>query len=229
LGGGEGGVKVRFGLLGGSFNPVHCGHVRMALEAREALGLDRVELVCAPSPPHKPRQGLAPFSDRFALLQSALSEIPGLKASDVEAGREGPSYTIDTLEEYKSRIPGVELHFILGLPSLYDLDHWHEGLRLPEKASLAACPRTGADPARLPAYVAERWPRARPVESGVWEFPSGTRLRLLDAPALDISGTDARRRWMDGRSLRCLVPDAVVAGLEARREVFEEAWRGGSG
>ncbi|MFW5838135.1 MAG: nicotinate-nicotinamide nucleotide adenylyltransferase, partial [Desulfovibrionaceae bacterium] len=182
-------MNSRIGLLGGSFNPVHCGHLRMAVEAREALGLDRVELVCAPSPPHKPSRGLAAFEDRFALLRESLDGLDGLVPSDIEAGREGPSYTSDTLDEYARREPDAQLFFVLGLPSMYELHQWHEGLGLPGKTNLAALRRGAAEPAGLPEYLATHWPGVICLGEGVWEFPGGRRLYLLDAPVLEISGT----------------------------------------
>jgi nicotinate-nucleotide adenylyltransferase len=219
---------LRIGLLGGSFNPVHCGHVRNALETMEALGLDRVELVCAAHPPHKDAiPGLASFEDRFALVQAAVRGVGGLAASDIEVKRDGPSYTVETLKAYRRLTPSAEFYFLFGLETLYEVHSWREGLRMPELAHLAALRRQKDDPGRLPGYVAKHWPEAKASAEGVWEFPSGFSLRLLDAPVLEVSGTDIRRRWLAGRSVHCLVPAAVAEAMEDRRAALERAWRNG--
>jgi nicotinate-nucleotide adenylyltransferase len=217
---------LRIGLLGGSFNPVHCGHLRNALESMEALGLDRVDLVCAAQPPHKAAAAeVAPFEDRFALVQAAVDGVAGLAASDIEAKRDGPSYTVETLEAYRRLAPSAELYFLFGLETLYQVHTWREGLRLPDLANLVALQRKKDDPGRLPGYVAKHWPGARSLGESAWEFPSGAGLRLLEAPVLEVSGTDIRQRWLAGRSVRCLVPAAVAAAMEERRAVLERAWR----
>src|SRR5262245_58651421 len=108
---------MKLGILGGSFNPVHFGHLAMAEAARRAHGLDRVLLVPAAQPPHK-REDLAPAEDRLAMVRLAVEGREGLEASGLELERPGPSFTVDTLAELRRRLPAAELYFIIGADSI---------------------------------------------------------------------------------------------------------------
>ncbi len=106
---------MRIGILGGSFNPVHTGHVRMAIETLERLSLDRVELVPAKKPPHKDEADILPFELRLELVNRAVQGIPGLGSNPLEGERRGPSFTCDTLTCYRTEQPETEIYFIVGL------------------------------------------------------------------------------------------------------------------
>lgn len=218
------------GILGGSFNPVHVGHVRMAVEVLEHLGLDRVDLCPAARPPHKAGAGLLPFAERLRLTALAVEGIPGLAANGIEAERPGPSYTCETLAEYARREPGALLSFILGSGTLFELPNWRRGPELFELASFVVVNRWELDLEAVDRLVAASWPGARREAAGRWLFPSGNILTCLDVPRLDIKGADIRERWRRGRNLALLVPPGVQRALEADGPIYEAAWgrRGGS-
>lgn len=217
------------GILGGSFNPVHTGHVRMAVEVLERLHLERVDLVPAAVPPHKPADGMLPFDLRLGLCQLAVEGIPGLRASAIEGERRGPSYTCDTLTCYAA--PPEELFFILGAGTLLELPSWRHGLEIPSISGLVCVNRGGGAETRgfeaVAALVAARWPEAMQTSSGhepSWRFPSGARLICLEIPRLDIKARDVRERWRQGRNLSLLLPSAVQRALLAGWPEYEAAW-----
>ncbi|MDY7000638.1 MAG: nicotinate (nicotinamide) nucleotide adenylyltransferase [Thermodesulfobacteriota bacterium] len=222
----------KIGVLGGSFNPVHNGHLRLALEAVERLGLDRVELVPAPRPPHKPETGLLGFDKRVSLLEAAISGVPQLAVNPLEGARRGPSYTFHTLEAYRALSSGDEIFFILGAGDLLTLTSWFRGLELTDLAHLAVGARpdvsgAGLEFSRVREFVKEHWPKAQPDKGGtVWNLPSGNRLLYLEIPLLDISAAYVREKWRRGQNIRGLVPESVEQGLFAMRLEAEKAWQG---
>ncbi|WP_338669928.1 nicotinate (nicotinamide) nucleotide adenylyltransferase [Pseudodesulfovibrio methanolicus] len=214
---------MKIGILGGSFNPVHTGHVRMAVEVLEQLGLDRVELVPASEPPHKRVEDVLPFDLRMALVRRAIADIPGLGANPLEAERPGPSFTCDTLTCYRTQAPENELHFILGASTFLELHNWHHGLEIPALASLVVVNRWEAAD-NVAGFVTEHWPEAASEGAGLWRLPGGNAIRLLDTPRLDIKGGQIRTRWLDRRNLSLLVPDGVRDLLEERADEIEPHW-----
>ena len=132
---------VRLGILGGTFNPVHVAHVRLALEMAEALNLDRVELIPAARPPHKPGEGMLPFELRAALLSLAVEGLDRLSVNLMEAERPGPSYTWDTLQELAVRNPEADMYFIMGASDLLNVHLWRRGAELGSLANLAVATR----------------------------------------------------------------------------------------
>ncbi len=217
---------MRLGLFGGTFNPVHNGHVRMAVEAREALGLDRVEFVLAARPPHKAAVGILPFEVRWRLLSLALCGLEGLTPSLFEQQLDGPSYTVRTLEAFRERLPGAELWFVCGTTDLVSMDKWMRGRDIPGLAHLAVLPRPGADVEAARGFVAAFWPEAAAEGGDVWRLPGGGLIRLLDAPLLDISATMVRGRLQQGRSLACLVPQRVEETLRTLPRRVLQNWLG---
>ncbi|HET6368335.1 MAG TPA: nicotinate-nucleotide adenylyltransferase [Pseudomonadales bacterium] len=193
-------------MFGGSFNPIHFGHLLVADDIAETLGLDRVLFVPAAVPPHKPVSELAPAVHRFAMTRLAVAEHPRFEVSDVELRRSGPSYTVDTLE---ALAPRGELHLIIGSETFLDLLSWHEPRRLPGLARLVVVPRSGnafdptAPAAQKVLTELALGPFTRPGEDG--------RAVLTEAASLPISGSDLRRRARTGRSLAYRMPAAVVA------------------
>jgi nicotinate-nucleotide adenylyltransferase len=197
---------LRIGVFGGSFNPIHFGHLLVADDIAETLALDRVLFVPAAVPPHKPAAELAPALHRVAMTRLAVAEHPRFEVSEVELQRSGPSYTVDTLEALR---PRGELHLIIGSETFLDLLSWHEPRRLPGLARLVVVPRSGNafDPAAPAAQKVltelALGPFARPGEDG--------RVVLTEAASLPISGSDLRRRARTGRSLAYRMPAAVAA------------------
>jgi nicotinate-nucleotide adenylyltransferase len=115
---------MKIGLFGGTFDPIHFGHLRSALEVREACGLERVVLIPAAVPPHKGWGAMAAAADRLQMIELAVAGAPGLAVSDVELRRAGPSYTIDTIRDFQGEIPGGEIALIVGLDAFLEIDTW---------------------------------------------------------------------------------------------------------
>ncbi len=214
---------MKIGILGGSFNPVHSGHVRMAIEVLERLSLDRVELVPAKQPPHKDNARILPFKMRLELVERAIEGIPGLGANPLEGERSGPSFTCDTLTCYRTEQPEAEFSFILGASTFLELHKWRRGLEIPDMASMVIVNRWEAADA-VAGFMGEHWPDARLEKEGVWRFPEGHAVQLVDIPRLDIKGGHIRRRWLERRSLRFLVPPGVEALLDEKISEVEECW-----
>lgn len=215
-------------MLGGSFNPVHTGHIRMAIETREQLGLDRVELIPAKQPPHKDGSGILPFDLRMKFVEAAIEDIPGLGANPIESKRSGPSFTCDTLNCFQAEQPKNEVFFIMGAATFLELKQWHRGLDIPDLASLAVVNRwTAAD--KVADSIAENWPDAKMIEPDQWTFSSGNHLYRLDIPRLDIKGGDVRERWLSGRNISLLVPDAVRRLMDGHGDEVRAVWQGDNG
>lgn len=193
---------MKLGLLGGSFNPIHVAHVRMAEAAREALGLERVLFIPARLPPHKLTAGLAPEADRLAMARLAVQDVPGFEVSDVEMRRSGASYTIDTIETLRGEFgPAAEFFFLIGSDTLAELPTWREIGRLSTLCRFVPMIRPGApqpDAARLAGGVGET--EARAILG-----------RIVPMPPMDVSSSDIRRCLAEGRSVEGLVAPAVEA------------------
>ena len=206
-------------ILGGSFNPAHIGHLRLAIEARQNLQVSRVDLVPAFSPPHKQGLEMLPFALRVAMLKAAVEDIPGLAVNDLEGKRPGPSYTWDTLGIYLEENPGVPLFFILSLHDLSTLPHWHHGRELVKRATLIAVPREGEDEAAFHAVVKSIWGDYTPRESPPpgclaacevnYHGATGC-IALFKWSMLNISSSELRLRLQKGEDIRFLVPEAVL-------------------
>ena len=188
------------GLLGGTFNPPHIGHLVMAMEAREQLGLDAVRLVPAAVPPHKPMPDDPGVELRVELCALAAAAEPGLEVARIEADRPGPSYTVDTLRALHDASPGDELTFIVGGDQAVGLPTWREPEALLGLARVAVAAR--GDVAR--EAVMERCAAL----AGAQE-----RIVFFDMPRLDVSSSDLRARVAAGRPIRHLVPDAVAGRI----------------
>lgn len=222
---------MAIGILGGSFNPVHIGHLRLMVEVREALGseLELLELLPCALPPHKPARAMLPFALRCELLEAAVQDIPGVRVSRLEGLRAGPSYTWETLRAYRRRPLAAPPYFILGGGEFSALPQWHRGLELPGLAHLLVAARLDSGYSRFREDVARFWPGAQPVAvpwaqgAGV-ELPEGGRVFFLPLPRLDISASLLRRRFVEGRDLRWLVPERVRVLMEARREELLRCW-----
>ncbi len=215
----------RVGVFGGSFNPIHFGHLLVADEVCERLGLDRVLFVPAARPPHKPAADLAPAHHRFQMTALAVREHPRFEVCDVEIERSGPSYTVDTLATLADR---GDLYLLIGSETFLDLPNWREPETVARRARLVVVPRrdSGFDldmPAAQKVLALLGLARfAVPDDVGVSETAaretseSGPRSPLLvHAASLPISGSDLRKRAREGRSLAYRVPASVAAYIAA--------------
>jgi nicotinate-nucleotide adenylyltransferase len=193
-------VPGSVGILGGTFDPIHHGHLAIAEEAREVLGLERVIFVPAATPPHKPGRPISPAEHRVAMVEAAIAGNPGFMCTRIEIDRPGPSFTVDTLDEVRDVLPpgAGDPWFILSSEALAGFPTWRTPDRILELARLAVVPRGGH------ATLDEGWARKH--------FPGcEDRFRFLDGPLLPISGSVVRRRAAAGRSVRYLVPEVVAA------------------
>lgn len=194
------GPKV--GLFGGTFDPVHIGHLRAAEEVAEALGLERVLFVLSARPPHKGGFAHAPAEDRFEMLKKALQGNPRFEASDLELRREGLSYSIDTVREVLRA--GLEPTFIIGEDAFRSIRTWRDWRELLDLCPFAVMRRTEED---LEPFLRELGYRRDP--GGAFLSPKGTPLYLVGVTNLQVSATMIRERVREGRSIRYLVPDPV--------------------
>lgn len=198
--------------------------MRMAVEVREALGLERVLLMPAGEPPHKPGEGMLPFAHRLRLVELAVRGVSGLSASGFEGTRAGLSYTVDTLTAMREKMPGDEFTFILGSEAFMALPSWRRGLELPHLASLAVVLRKGTDARTLLDFAEATWPGMERVVEGQLRFAMGNSLFVVPMPVFEVSSTDIRERWRQRRSLAMLVPSAAEEIVERGGTAYEQAW-----
>ncbi len=194
---------LRVGVLGGTFDPIHIGHLILAEEARDQLGLAVVHLVPAGDPPHKRDRRLASIEDRLEMIARAIADNPALQVSRVDADRPGPHYTLDMVRIFQARLPaGGELYFLMGYDSLAELPGWHRPQEL-----LAACRLVALTRYNVPLD----WEMLEARLPGIRE-----RVTLLDMPELEISSNQIQERIRAGRSIRYLTPDAVRTYIEEK-------------
>jgi nicotinate-nucleotide adenylyltransferase len=185
---------MKIGILGGTFNPLHIGHLILAEEAREKLRLDKVIFVPTYLPPHKENSDIAPAKARMAMLRLAIKGNRYFSASDLEIKRDGRSYTIDTLREFKKIYPRDELYFLIGSDLLKYLDDWKDLDEIIQMVKFVVATR--------PDYPLEKIPR---------------HIATLPIRAVDISGFAIREAIKEKRSFRYLVPEAVFNYINKKR------------
>ena len=195
---------MRLGLFGGSFNPVHVGHLLLAECCREQCRLDQVRFVPAAVPPHKQGLELAPSKARIEMLELAVGGHPSFAVSRFEADRGGVNYTVDTLAHFREQDPDGELFFLMGADMLDDLPNWRNAARVCE----------------LAVPVAVRRPGSRALDfQHLAEIAAPERVELIrssqvEMPRMEISSTDIRRRVAAGLSIRYRTPRAVEKYIE---------------
>ena len=205
--------------LGGSFNPVHYGHLLLAADVREALALERVLFMPAGMPPHKPARGLAPAEHRYEMVRLAIADDPAFDVSDLELRRAGPSYTVDTVEAIGG--PPDELFLVIGSETFLDLLSWREPRRLAACCRIVVVPRVGSafdiDSAAVVKVVREIGADGIAVAGG-GEVPARGVI-VVHATSLPISASELRARAAAGKSLAYRVPPAVQAYI-ARHHLY---------
>ena len=200
------------GILGGTFDPVHCGHLRLAVEMRRRIGLDTVRLVPAREPQLR-APPVASAAARRSMLHAALAGLGALAVDERELERAGPSYSVDTLREMRREHPGEPLCFIVGLDAFLRLDEWERWQEIPALAHLAVARR-----ARSP--LPGQGPLARLLHECGAADPAALRRRpaglvhVADLPLPDVSGSEVRRRLARGLNVDGLVPPAVLEVIE---------------
>jgi len=188
---------MKLGLMGGTFNPIHYGHLAAAEECRARLGLDRVLFIPAGEPPHKRGRPVTPAADRVAMVELAIADNPGFELCRIEVERCGPSYTADTLAKLREiHGPGAELYFIVGMDSLAEILTWRQPARIADLARIVAISRGGVAPFD-PSLLEPGIPNAR------------ERIIVLSGPELTISSTELRERVISGLPIRYQAPPSV--------------------
>ncbi len=187
---------MRVGIFGGSFDPVHFGHLILAEQCLEQGKLDRVDFVPAPRPPHKTQGTYASFEQRVEMLTVALMGQSQFRVNTCEQNRPGLSYTVDTLRHLHASEPGNEWFLILGMDSVHDLETWRDPQGIAKLCTLMIVKRPGIQHDEPPVFF---------------------RSHYIDAPLIEISSTDLRRRVADQRSIRYLVPDSVRTFIQSEK------------
>lgn len=236
-------------LLGGSFNPLHVGHLRLAVEIHEAFGerVGRVEFLPAAHPPHKRETHVLPFSVRTDLIREAVAPYPWLSCNPVEGLRESPSYTWETLGLLREREPGRELFFVLGSRDYTLLPEWFHGRELPARCTLVVAPRGFYRAEDFARDTRAMWPGAYETEPVTGDgvalrvpLPASADTEQAEGktaiggregtvlfqplPWLEVSSSLIRERWLAGRCIDYLVPAGVLRMLQDRRGEIRRLW-----
>ena len=203
------------GILGGTFDPVHFGHLRPALEVREALELEELRLIPSNVPPHRPGPAASP-TQRLAMLRAAVGDTPHFIIDERELEREGPSYTIDTLESLRHELGSVSLCLLIGMDAFLDLPDWHRWEELIEYCHMVVMTRPGAG---LPGsgVLAEFVERHRAGDSAMLASRPAGHILFQTVSLLEISATQIRQLRSAGDSVRFLLPDAVREIIQTER------------
>lgn len=191
---------MRIGIFGGTFDPVHLGHLVLAEQCRDQCGLDQVWFMPAALPPHKQQAKISPARTRCEMLEFAIAGNPQFQLSRMELDRAGPSYTVTTLQQLRDEDPARELFLLVGADSIRDLPTWRQPERILELATVVAVNRgrdvlTAAD---VQTLIVDRFGAA-----------AAARVQLIQMPGIAISATEIRQWSAAGRSIRYLVPRAV--------------------
>jgi nicotinate-nucleotide adenylyltransferase len=219
-------MRMRIGLFGGTFNPIHFGHLRAALEVRDAFPLDQCYLIPAAIPPHKRSKDLVAADARLDMIQMAIDGIAGMVVSDIELKRPGPSYTIDTVEILRGRLPRMcELYWILGLDAFLEIHTWKSYRKLLKTIPFIVTARPGAgEPAVesgrrvLADYLNLRMSAGYTYSDirGAFVHPCMPAVFVQNVTLIDVSSTKIRELVRAGRSINFLVPAGVEALIRNR-------------
>ena len=214
---------MKIGLMGGTFNPVHLAHLRIAEEAREVCALDRVLFIPSADPPHKPLSGVVSFEQRCEMVRRAIGGNPFFEISDIEGKREGKSYSIDTIAVFRHMHPADELYFIIGSDSFRELGLWHRYPDILRSSNLIVVERPGStftDPlALLPRDVRHEM-QYFPIPNRL-VHAAGTFVQFFTGCPLNISSSEIRRLVAAGQSITYLVPPEVETYIKQQRIYYE--------
>jgi nicotinate-nucleotide adenylyltransferase len=203
----SGGTVARIGIFGGTFDPIHLGHLILAEQCREQAGLDQVWFVPAARPPHKLDRALTRFDQRVEMIALAIAGHSAFRIDELEKERAGPSYTADTITALSRLHPECEFWLLIGADTVADLPHWREPTRIIEQAGLIVT-RRGEHP--IPSVDQVR---------AMLRLPDDVmpRYRAVESPLIGISSRDLRQRASEGQSLRYLVPRSVECYIHEKR------------
>ena len=218
---------MKIGLFGGTFDPIHTGHLFLAEAARDKFGLDRVLFLPTPVPYHRGGVSVTPLEDRVNMTKLAIEDNPGFEFSDAEINIPGNSYTSKTLEFFHEKYPKAKLYFILGGDSLFSIEFWKDPERIFELATVLSCKREGQDKGATGILHPDDKPaldsNAEAAENTVGSLDKkidgkiadlkerfGAEIYNLYVPAIEISSSDIKSRVRDGRSIRYCTPQKVA-------------------
>ena len=212
----DGGVRI--GVFGGTFDPVHNGHLVLAEAARREFGLERVLFIPAAQPPHKLEEPITSFQHRSAMLELALAGRPGFVLDRMEQQRPGPSYSVDTLRELSRRLePDQRLYFVIGSDAFLEISTWKKFTELFRYADFLVAERPDAAPGHLADFL-QKIPELALAPAGEgWRHPLGGTLRSLPVNAFPVSATTIRRKVRAGEAIDDLVPAPVAAYIKEHR------------
>jgi nicotinate-nucleotide adenylyltransferase len=196
---------MKVGVFGGTFDPVHLGHLVLAGECRRQVGLDEVWFVPSAHHPFKPDLQVSSFDDRVAMLRLALEDRDGYVVNEIERELPAPTYTANTLDALAERYPGNEWYFLMGADALAELPLWHEPARVVARCTLLAMARPGTAKITIDQLRANL---TLPADSPV-------RLQWVDVPPIDIASREIRRRVRAGESIQAVVPHAVEQFIQS--------------
>lgn len=208
-------IRGATGILGGTFNPIHVGHLRAAEEARDQLGLSQVRFLPSATPPLKTQGSgenfIAPADERSRWVELAIADHPDFELDTLELTRDGPSYTIDSLAHFAGELAPARPVFLVGCDALVELEAWHKPEGLFELADFAVVVRPPSPPEPLRHWLPRIFHESFDFgpDGGSARHHSGSELRLLEIAGLEVSSTDLRRRLREGRSVRYLIPEAA--------------------
>jgi len=203
---------MKVGILGGTFDPIHLGHLRTAEEVAQELNLHKVYLIPAASPPHKTREPITDFAHRLAMARLAVGHSAFLEISDMEGRRPGLSYSIETLRElHQILTPSPEIFFIVGTDAFFEVQTWKDYRKLFDYTHFVIIQRAGFQSQNLEPFLSRLGLEIKSSHnSGAWLTPSGKSLIAMNTTLMEISSTCIRNLVAGGKSIRFLVPEAVV-------------------
>lgn len=213
--------KERIGIFGGTFNPIHKGHVKAALEVQEIFLLDRILLIPSYIPPHKGAPGIAPPSHRFQMVELAVAPYPQIVASSIEIDAKGKSYSILTLAKLKKRYPNSSMFFILGVDAFLEIDTWRDYEKVLEQCHFIVISRPGYDLEDAKKVLGGNY-----TERVIQDFDSvklekvvlqSYKIFLLSIPAFDIASKDIRRKVKMRESIADLVAERVEKYISSNK------------
>jgi nicotinate-nucleotide adenylyltransferase len=201
---------LRLGILGGTFDPVHLGHLRLAEEVAEAFNLEKLYLTPAASPPHKGGKTITPFHHRFEMIRLAIQGSSLLVAFDLEARRHGLSYSIETLKEFHRLYPvDLELFFVLGTDAFFEIETWKEHQKLFDYAHFVVIQRPGTPAGKVESFLSSLRVSFRKEDKDRFVGPEGYEVIYMEPTFMDISSTEIREKVAKGKSICFLVPERV--------------------
>ncbi len=212
-------MPLRLGVFGGTFDPVHLGHLRAAQEALEILGLDEMLFVPVSVPPHKPSRKILPFQSRWRMLQLAIANNARFRLSDLERRMPGKSYTVHSLKKLHEENPGAELFFLAGGDAFFEIETWYEFKEIFRLASVVVLSRPKCGEEKILEFLSKKVSDLYGIVPGNGEIrhPVLPSVFCLRNTRMDISSTRIRELAAEGLSIQYLVPDNVLGYIEENK------------